>query len=199
MKTTLQVKLLPSPAQYAALLETMHAFNAACTYIAGIAYEQRLASKFTLQRLLYYEVRQRFRRVVNHTITKKLVAYAKDTKAALSLEELTGIRDRMTVRKGQRNKQHAWSFRQLRTFLAYKAQRLGIPLVCVDPRNTSRTCSRCGFVEKRNRRSQAEFSCLRCGFACHADINAARNLATRAGVARPDLCAPQRGQLAFAW
>ena len=53
---------------------------------------------------------------MNHTITKKLVAYAKDTKAALSLEELTGIRDRMTVRKGQRNKQHAWSFRQLRMF-----------------------------------------------------------------------------------
>ena len=65
---------------------------------------------------------------------------AKDTKAALSLEDLTGIRDRITVRKGQRNKHHAWSFRQLRTFIVYKAIRRGIPRVCVDPRNTSKTC-----------------------------------------------------------
>jgi putative transposase len=40
----------------------------------------------------------RFQRWVNHTLSKRLVAYAKDTKAALVLEDLTGIRDRMTVR-----------------------------------------------------------------------------------------------------
>jgi putative transposase len=141
----------------------------------------------------------RFQRWVNHGIAKKLVAYAKDTKAALVLEELTHIRDRMTVRKRQRNKQHNWSFRQLREFLIYKAQRAGIALVFVDPRNTSRTCSRCGYVDKRNRRSQAEFSCLRCGFTCHADLNAARNLADRGAVTRPDLIASRVGQLAFAW
>ena len=135
----------------------------------------------------------RFRRAVNHTISKQLVAHAKDTKAALSLEDLTGIRDRMTVRKGQRNKHHSWSFNQLRQFISYKAQREGVPVVLVDPRNTSRTCSRCGFVDKRNRRSQAEFLCIRCGHQAHADINAARNLATRGGVSHPHLCAPSKG------
>src|SRR5262249_5428930 len=132
-------------------------------------------------------------------LTKRLVQVAKDTQAALVLEDLTGIRDRMTVRKRQRAQQHNWSFRQLREFLSYKAQRAGIALVVVDPRNTSRTCSRCGYVAKRNRRSQAEFSCLRCGYACHADYNAARNLATRGEVTTPDLIAPRLGQLAFAW
>ena len=78
---------------------------------------------------------------VNHGLTKRLVAYAKDTKAALVLEEFTHIRDRMTVRKTQRNKQHNWSFRQLREFVVYKAQRAGVPLLFVDPRNTSRTCT----------------------------------------------------------
>jgi IS605 OrfB family transposase len=136
---------------------------------------------------------------VNHGIAKSLVRLAKDTKAALVLEDLTHIRDRMTVRKRQRAKQHNWSFGQLRAFLAYKAQRAGVPVVFVDPRNTSTTCSRCGHVEKRNRRSQAKFSCLRCGFECHADINAARNLAARGAVSRPDLVAPRLGQLAFAW
>ena len=38
----------------------MCAFNAACTRIAEHAYAQRCASKFQLQKQLYYEVRQRF-------------------------------------------------------------------------------------------------------------------------------------------
>lgn len=141
----------------------------------------------------------RFQRWANHGLAKRLVQYAKDTKAALVLEELTHIRDRMTVRKRHRAKHHNWSFRQLRQFLVYKAQRAGVLLVFVDPRNTSRTCSHCGFVEKKNRRSQADFSCLRCGYATNADVNAARNLATRGDVAHPDLLAPVVGQLAFAW
>ena len=155
------------------------------------------AAKRRLKKLAGQEAR--FRRLTNHTIAKCLVAYAKDTKAALVLEELTHIRDRITVRRAHRNKQHSWSFRQLRDFILYKAQRLGIPVVFVDPRNTSRTCSRCGFVDKQNRRSQAEFSCLRCGYEANADQNAARNLATRGFVAVPNLIAPYYGQLAFAW
>jgi IS605 OrfB family transposase len=141
---------------------------------------QATGTKSAKRRLRKLAGRQaRFQRWANHNLAKRLVQYAKDTKAALVLEDLTGIRDRMTVRVRQRAKQHNWSFRQLRVFLTYKAQHAGIPLVLVDPRNTSRTCSRCGFVEKRNRRSQAEFSCLRCGYHTHADYNAARSLATR--------------------
>jgi IS605 OrfB family transposase len=117
----------------------------------------------------------RFQRWVNHGLAQRLVQLAKDTKAALVLEDLTHIRSRMTVRKLQRAKQHNWSFRQLREFLSYKAQHVGIALVFVDPRNTSRTCARCGYVDKRNRRSQTEIpSCLRCGFQTNADLNAAR-------------------------
>lgn len=141
----------------------------------------------------------RFQRAVNHALSKRLVAYAKDTKAALVLEDLTNIRDRITVRKGQRSKQHNWSFRQFREFLVYKAQRAGVPLLLVDPRNSSRTCHRCGYVDKKNRRNQADFSCLRCGHAAHADVNAAKNLATRGLVSAPDLIAPLQGQMAFAW
>jgi putative transposase len=141
----------------------------------------------------------RFRRWVNHGIAKDLVVHAQDTKAALALEDLTGIGSRTTVRKNQRNRHKSWSFRQLAAFIVYKAQRAGIPGCFVDPRNSSRTCSKCGYVAKRNRRSQAEFSCLRCGYTTHADTNAARNLATRGLVSVPDLVAPRLGQLAFAW
>jgi len=81
MKTTLQVKLLPSPEQHALLLATMRAFNAACTYIAEIAYQQRCASKFRLQKLLYYEVRDRFglsAQLAIRAIAKVVEAYKRD-------------------------------------------------------------------------------------------------------------------------
>jgi putative transposase len=64
----------------------------------------------------------RFGKDTNHWISKKLVAKAKDTGCALALEDLNGIRDRVTVRRAQRATLHRWSFFQLRSFVAYKSQ-----------------------------------------------------------------------------
>jgi transposase len=42
---------------------------------------------------------------------------------------------------------------------------------------TSQRCSACGQVDGKSRESQAVFRCTACGFACNADVNAARNIA----------------------
>jgi transposase len=42
---------------------------------------------------------------------------------------------------------------------------------------TSQCCSACGHVARESRESQALFRCVACGFACNADVNAARNIA----------------------
>ena len=42
---------------------------------------------------------------------------------------------------------------------------------------TSQRCSACGHVDGRSRESQARFRCTACGYACNADVNAARNIA----------------------
>jgi transposase len=42
---------------------------------------------------------------------------------------------------------------------------------------TSQRCSACRQVDGKSRESQAVFACTACGFACHADVNAARNIA----------------------
>jgi len=42
---------------------------------------------------------------------------------------------------------------------------------------TSQRCSACGQVDPKSRESQARFVCTACGYACHADVNAARNIA----------------------
>jgi putative transposase len=47
----------------------------------------------------------------------------------------------------------------------------------VRPRFTSQRCSACGHVDPESRESQARFRCTACGFACHADVNAAVNIA----------------------
>ncbi len=47
----------------------------------------------------------------------------------------------------------------------------------VSPHYTSQRCSACGHVDVNSRESQARFACTACGHACHADVNAARNIA----------------------
>jgi transposase len=47
----------------------------------------------------------------------------------------------------------------------------------IRPAFTSQRCSACGQVDGKSRESQAVFRCTACGFACNADVNAARNIA----------------------
>ena len=151
---------------------------------------QRLQQKGTksAKRLLKKRRRkeQRFATNENHRIAKQVVTHAQDTRRGIALEDLAGIRDRITVRRAQRRRQHSWAFYQLRAFIVYKAALAGVPVVLVDPRNTSRTCPRCGLIDKRNRPTQAAFRCIGCGFAGPADTIAAGNIARRAAVNRPD-------------
>ncbi|HLW01843.1 MAG TPA: transposase [Ktedonobacterales bacterium] len=146
---------------------------------------QKVGTKSAKRRLKQNSGReQRFMRDTNHCISKALVKKAASTRKALALEDLTGIRQRGTVRRAQRYERHSWAFFQLRSFLAYKAAWAGVRLVLVDPRNTSRTCSACGHCEKANRQSQASFHCQRCGRQMNADVNAAMNI-SRAAVKPP--------------
>ena len=67
--------------------------------------------------------------------------------------------------------------------LSYKLEQRGGKLIKVDPRNTSRTCPRCGLVSAENRKSQATFACIGCGYRSNADEVGAINI-LRAGRAR---------------
>ncbi|MBI3913101.1 MAG: IS200/IS605 family element transposase accessory protein TnpB [Chloroflexi bacterium] len=145
------------------------------------------SAKRKLKRLAGQEAR--FAKDVNHMLSKQIVAKAKDTKRAIALEDLNGIRQRVTVRRPQRATLHSWSFFQLRAFLTYKSKMAGVNVILVDPRNTSRTCPVCGCVDKRNRSSQSRFSCVSCDYAGHADTIAATNISRRAVVNLPNVVA----------
>ncbi len=148
---------------------------------------KRLQAKKTAsaRRLLKMRRRKeaRFAADINHQISKRIVAEAERTGCGIAVEQLTGIRNRVRLRKPQRATLHSWAFAQLGLFLAYKAKHAGVAFVEVDPAYTSQTCSVCGCVDKKNRRTQAVFECVRCRFVGHADHNAAINIAAR-GVER---------------
>lgn len=117
---------------------------------------------------------------INHKIAKHVVAEAERTGRGIALEDLTGIRERVRLRKPQRATHSSWSFAQLGQFIAYKARKAGVPVVYVDPAYTSRTCAECRHVHRANRVSQAWFACRSCGFVDHADRNGSRNIRARA-------------------
>ena len=153
------------------------------------SHKQRLQKKGTKsakRRLKKVSGREhRFKYNTNHVVSKKLVLKAKGTGQGMALEDLSGIRDRTTVRSGQRDQFGKWAFGQLRSFVEYKARMHGIPVILVDPRHTSRQCSRCGHIDRKNRKSQSEFQCVQCSFSLNADWNAAINIASRASVNTP--------------
>jgi putative transposase len=129
---------------------------------------------------------RKFKTNLNHCISKIIVGIAKDTKRAIALEDLTYIRSRVTVRKAQRGGGLGkWAFGQLRQFIDYKAQLNGVPTFVVDPKNTSKQCSECGHTDKKSRKTQADFVCVSCGHTENDDINAAKNIASRAVVNQP--------------
>ncbi|WP_406700290.1 transposase [Singulisphaera sp. Ch08] len=149
---------------------------------------QRKGTKSAKRKLKKISKREaRFRANENHVISKRIVAKAKDTASAIAVEDLGGIGQRTTARKADRSRMKGWAFYQLRQFIAYKALAEGIPVIPVDPRNTSRTCSECGHCEMANRKSRDEFVCKHCGFELAADWNAARNIRDRGKVMCPNV------------
>jgi len=139
---------------------------------------------------------RRFKRDVNHCVSKQIVALAKDTFSGIALENLRGIRERVTGYKELRAAISKWAFFEIASFIRYKAQRSGVPVYFIDPHNTSKQCSKCGFIDKDNRKSQSEFFCLKCGHKDNADVNAAKNIAQRAAVNQPiALCIGSKGSM----
>jgi IS605 OrfB family transposase len=65
----------------------------------------------------------RFAADTNHVISKRIVAEAERTGCGIALEDLKGIRGRVRLRKPQRATLHSWAFRQLGSFIGYKARR----------------------------------------------------------------------------
>jgi putative transposase len=106
-----------------------------------------------------------------HQVANSVLKFAEDRKSAIVLEDLKGIRSKRSKELNRRLS--LWPRRKLHQIIEYKAQWKGIPVVKVDPRNSSRTCPMCGRIQYS--RMGAEFKC-ECGWHMDRHINASMNL-----------------------
>ncbi len=68
------------------------------------------------------------------------------------------------------------SWNTLIQYTTYKAESAGREVVLVDPGNTSRTCSNCGYKKESLGLSERTFLCESCGLDIDRDLNAAINI-----------------------
>ncbi|MEM3390356.1 MAG: transposase [Thermoproteota archaeon] len=119
------------------------------------------------------------RRVVNdilHKISREIVNEALETDAMIAIGNLKGIREGDRGRRFDR-KLNGFPYYRLSKFIEYKARWLGIKVVRVSERNTSKLCHRCGNEGIRN---GSLFKCPYCNYSCNADYNGAMNIMKRA-------------------
>ena len=117
-----------------------------------------------------------YRDTINHRYSKALIDYAvKHQFGTIQMEDLSGIKNQDDFPKFLRH----WTYYDLQSKIEAKAVERGIQVMRVNPRNTSRRCSKCGYIDINNRKDQEHFLCLKCGFKCNADFNASQNLSIR--------------------
>jgi len=106
-----------------------------------------------------------------HQVANSVLKFAEEKKSAIVLENLKGFKSKRSKELNRR--MSVWPRRKLHQIIEYKAQWKGIPVVKVDPRNSSRTCPVCGRIQ--HSRMGAEFVC-QCGWRLDRHINASINL-----------------------
>jgi len=120
-----------------------------------------------------------------HIVATEIVEEAVEHDCSvIAFEELTDIRKRARGATWH----HRWRFNRLYEYVAYKAKAYGIDVEelerspqaqTVPAYYTSQRCSSCGFTHEKNRPTQEQFECQKCGYQNHADYNAAKNVAVR--------------------
>jgi putative transposase len=106
-----------------------------------------------------------------HQVANSVLKFAEERKSAIVLEDLKGMRQKRSKELNRRLSR--WPRRRLHQIIEYKAQWRGVPVIKVDPRNSSRTCPICGRIQ--DSRMGAEFKC-ECGWHLDRHINASINL-----------------------
>ena len=98
----------------------------------------------------------------------------------LVLEDLKCIQigTKTRVNKATRKLLNKWNLGLLHRVIEQKCEENCVYLHYVDPKNTSRTCPKCGSIDKKNRNGEF-FKCVNCGYEVNADLNATMNILTK--------------------
>ena len=116
-----------------------------------------------------------------HILANEIIDYVSQfEKPIIVLENLTHIRK--SFKKGIKSKKlnrrmNSLPFRKLQEYIKYKALQKGFQTIYIDPKNTSKVCHRCGFINHVEYRRNYE--CSQCGLEYDRDLNVSINIAHR--------------------
>jgi len=94
----------------------------------------------------------------------------------ISVKQLIGKSSR-----GLRMRLHDVAIHELRGIVKYQVEKYGKGFILVDPRNSSKTCAKCGYVKDDLTLNDRIFSCPKCGWTADRDYNSALNHLKHAG------------------
>jgi len=89
------------------------------------------------------------------------------------------------VNRGLRRSLQDAAFGMMRTVIRYQLEKYGKEFILVDPRNSSKTCAKCGYVKMDLTLSDRVFECPRCGWRADRDYNSSLNHLKHAGWVPP--------------
>ena len=160
-----------------ARLHTLYGFRRSKFYERNPR-DRRLKKKFASSRREKERVSQALHRVATLIVEK-----ARANNEAMVLERLKGIRDAHQKGNGEgtarRRRIALWPFRQLQSYIEYKARWAGVPVEYVSPAYTSKTCSVCGFINHKLKVTDRSWLCPKCGAKLERDPNSAINIERR--------------------
>jgi len=156
---------------------------------------QKKGTRSATRRLVVISGRERrLKADANHCVSKSIVTGYPNH--LIGLEHLTDIRERTRRKKGKKatksqRKANAtsskWSFAELHSMIAYKAQLAGSVAIKVDANYTSKACPICGHTCDANRPNKGLlFICQMCHYILHADLVGTRNVTMRTLLIRQD-------------
>lgn len=98
------------------------------------------------------------------------------------LEDLSNIRSNFKKGKELNYRIHnCFPYSMFRTYLEDACSNLGIEIIYIDPRYTSKICNNCGS-KNTNRPRQSRLDCYSCERTFNADLNAAKNIYSFSGL-----------------
>lgn len=129
---------------------------------------KRLVTK--VRRFIKCEIRRIINRIVNLYKPKRII-----------VEDIKGLKEKLLRKfsKKLRRILQFFNFSFLERKLKEISEEYDIEIIYVNPAYTSQICSNCGYIDEKNRNKE-KFECKLCGKKMHADVNAARNLLSRA-------------------
>ena len=163
------------------VLSIQRYFNKEIAKLQSIVMHQTAGKKKWSRKLS--ELSTKKTRQIKHVLHAQTKAIVEDCVKSNVNEVVIG--DLRNIRRGKKwnkkssQKLHAWSFNRFTELLRYKLALEGIQIIVVNEKGTSKTCNRCGYANRYNRKKRGWFKCRECGYEENADINGAKNILNR--------------------